>query len=235
VAPQVIAHRGASGTCPENTLAAFRRAAAMGAHMIELDVQLTGDGEVVVLHDDTLDRTTDGCGVVRIRTFAELRRLDAGAWFAPAFGGERIPSLAEALAATTLPYNVELKAGCSADLEARTLAVVREAGALGRVIFSSFDPACLARMRSLTADAELAVLWTRRAVAPAIALAQRVRARGLHLRKTAVSPATLAAAGAAGLPVRVWTVNEQRDFAALARLGAAAVFTDYPDRFLQSY
>ncbi|HJQ84595.1 MAG TPA: glycerophosphodiester phosphodiesterase family protein, partial [Candidatus Binatia bacterium] len=77
----VIAHRGASGTRPENTLTAFRRAESLGAHMIELDVQLTADGEVVVLHDWTLDRTTDGRGAVRDAAFADVRALDAGSWF----------------------------------------------------------------------------------------------------------------------------------------------------------
>jgi glycerophosphoryl diester phosphodiesterase len=230
----VIAHRGASGTCPENTLAAFRRAEALGAHMIELDVQLSRDGEVVVVHDDTIDRTTDGTGAVSAQTLAALRRLDAGAWFGATYRGERIPTLAEVLAEIRLPVNVELKAGGGADLERRTLEVVTTAQALRRVVFSSFDAQALVRMRDLTADADLAVLWTRRAVAPAIELAKRVGARGLHLRKTAADPRSLAAARENDLEVRVWTVNEPREFAPLSRLGASGVFTDYPERFLQS-
>lgn len=231
---QVIAHRGASGTCPENTLAAFRRAEALGAHMIELDVQLTRDDEVIVLHDDTLDRTSDGRGPVAARTLAELRRLDAGSWFGAAFRGEPIPTLAEVLTAVRLPVNVELKAGGGAGLEARTLAEVECAGALGRVIFSSFDPESLVRMRALTADAELGVLWIHRKVSPALDLAKRVAARGLHLRKTGASPEGLAAARETGLSIRVWTVNEPREFHHLASWGATGVFTDYPERFLHS-
>jgi glycerophosphoryl diester phosphodiesterase len=231
---EVIAHRGASGTCPENTLAAFRRAEALGAHMIELDVQLTRDGEVIVLHDDTLDRTTDGRGPVAARSLAELRRLDAGGWFGDGFRGERIPTLAEVLATARLRVNVELKAKGGPDLEACTLAVVQAAGALGRVVFSSFDPESLGRMRALTADAELGVLWTRRGLSPALALAKRVDARGLHLRKTAASPGGLAAVRDAGLSIRVWTVNEPKEFAHLASWGATGVFTDYPERFLHS-
>jgi glycerophosphoryl diester phosphodiesterase len=230
----VIAHRGASGTCPENTLAAFRRAEALGAHMIELDVQLSRDGEVVVVHDDTVDRTTDGAGAVSAQTLAGLKRFDAGTWFGATYRGERIPTLAEVLAEIRLPVNVELKAGGGAGLEERTLAVVASAQALQRVVFSSFDAQSLLRMRSLTADAELAVLWTRRAVAPAIELAKRVGARGLHLRKTAADRSSLAAARENHLEVRVWTVNEPREFAPLGRLGASGVFTDYPERFLQS-
>ena len=229
---EVIAHRGASGTCPENTLAAFRRAEALGAHMIELDVQLTRDGEVVVMHDDTLERTTDGHGPVGRCTLAELRRLDAGSWFAVELAGERVPTLAEVLDVVRLPLNVELKAGGDTGLVARALAVVEDAGALGRVVFSSFDPEVLLRLRALTADADLGVLWTRPGLAPALDLARRVAARGLHLRKTAALPKSLAAAREAGLSIRLWTVNEPREFAPLQAAGATGVFTDYPERFL---
>ncbi|HWP66100.1 MAG TPA: glycerophosphodiester phosphodiesterase family protein [Candidatus Limnocylindria bacterium] len=229
---EVIAHRGASGTCPENTLAAFRRAEAVGAHMIELDVQLSRDGEVVVMHDDTLERTTDGHGPVARWTLAEMQRLDAGSWFGPEFAGERVPTLGEVLAAIRLPINVELKPGGGEGLEARALEVVRAAGALERIVFSSFDPDALHRLRGLTADAQLGVLWARSTLSPAIALAKRVAARGLHLRKTLASPEHLAAAREAGLLTRVWTVNEPREFARLKRAGVDGVFTDYPERFL---
>jgi glycerophosphoryl diester phosphodiesterase len=232
MAIEVIAHRGASGTRPENTLVAFRRAEELGAHMIELDVQLSRDGEVVVMHDDTLERTTDGYGAVVAHTLSELRRLDAGRWFGESFSGERIPTLAAVLDEVRLPINVELKAGGGLGLEARTLAVAREARALERIVFSSFDPEALLRLRTLTADAELAILWTRRALSPALELAKRVDARGLHLRKSAVGPEGLAAVRETGLSVRVWTVNEPREFAPLATAGAGGVFTDYPERFL---
>src|SRR5438067_10660640 len=129
----VIAHRGASGTHPENTMAAFRRAVDVGAGMIELDVQLTRDRHVVVIHDATLDRTTDGRGPVSAVTLAELRRLDGGGWFAPGFAGERVPTLAEVLAAVHVPVNVELKPARDDDgLERRALGEVEEAGAIGR-------------------------------------------------------------------------------------------------------
>lgn len=229
---EIIGHRGASGTCPENTVAAFRRAEQIGAHMIELDVQLSRDGEVVVMHDDTVDRTTDGHGAVAAQTLDQLRRLDAGRWFAPEFEGERIPTLAEVLDQVRLPVNVELKAGGGRELEARTLAVVGEAGALGRVVFSSFEHESLVRLRALTADAELGVLWTSRELSPALVLAARVGARAVHLRKTAASASNLAAVREKGLATRVWTVNEPKEFARLQAAGASGVFTDYPERFL---
>jgi glycerophosphoryl diester phosphodiesterase len=234
VRPLVIAHRGASGTRPENTLAAFRRAVELGADMIELDVQLTRDGEPVVIHDTTLERTTDGAGCVKDRTLAELRALDAGAWFGPAFAGERVPPLAEVLAAVPLAINVELKPGGDDGLEARTLAVVEAAGALGRIVFSSFEMAALERLRALSPGATLAILWETAAIAEALRCAKRVAARALHLRKNAVRDAVVASAVGAGLQVRVWTVNDPGELAGLAAIGVHAIFTDYPERFLHN-
>jgi len=217
VPPLIIAHRGASGTCPENTLVAFARAAALGAHMVELDAQLTRDGEVVVMHDWTLERTTDGAGRVCERPLGEIRRLDAGAWFGPAFRGTRVPTLAEVLAAVGLPVNVELKPVGDDGLEARALAV-----------------GALERLRARAADASLAVLWDSGPVADAVARAERVAARALHLRKDYVTPGALAAAAAARLPVRAWTVNERGEIDRLVAAGVEGIFTDFPERFLQS-
>ncbi|MCW5892102.1 MAG: glycerophosphodiester phosphodiesterase [bacterium] len=229
---EIIAHRGASGTRPENTLPAFLRAVELDAHMIELDVQLSADGAVIVLHDDTLDRTTSGLGPACARTAEVIAGLDAGAWFAPAFAGTRVPTLAQVLAAVPIPLNVELKPGSDDGLEARTLAVVREAGALGRVVFSSFDGARLGRLRALAPDAELAVLWSRTDVSGAIARARGVGARALHIRNGSRAPIGVTAGRAAGLAVRVWTVNDPRDLPPLARAGVAGIFTDFPERFL---
>jgi glycerophosphoryl diester phosphodiesterase len=230
----VIAHRGASGTRPENTLCAFRRAEALGAGMIELDVQLTRDGEVVVIHDWTLARTTDGRGRVASHTLSELRRLDAGAWFDVAYRGEIIPTLREVLDAVRLPVNVELKARGDDGLEDRTLDVVRAAGAERRVIFSSFHPQSLVRLRRRAGDADIAVLWSRRRLLMALQLADGVRATALHIRNGAVAPAEVRAARARGLEVRVWTVNDAGESAALEALGVGGLFTDFPERFLQS-
>src|SRR5437660_441584 len=201
--------------CPENTLIAFARAAALGAHMIELDVQLTRDGEVVVMHDWTLERTTDGAGAVSDRTLAEIRRLDAGAWFGPAFRGTRVPTLAEVVAAVGLRVNVELKPVGDDGLETRALAVVESASALARVVFSSFDADALERLRARAAGATLAVLWDAGPVADAVARARCVGARALHLRKDRTTPDALAAAAAAGLPERA--TEEEGDGRAQAR------------------
>ncbi len=200
--------------------------------MIELDVQLTRDLEVVVIHDLRLERTTSGSGPVRNRTLAELRGLDAGSWFAAGFRGERVPTLGEVLAAVPLPVNVELKPCGDDGLEARALGVVESAGALGRVVFSSFEGAALERLRSLSPGATLAVLWEHDPIPEGVRRAERVAARALHLRKEAVTPAALADLAAAGLAVRVWTVNAPADFGRLAAAGVEGIFTDHPERFL---
>jgi glycerophosphoryl diester phosphodiesterase len=229
----VIAHRGASGTSPENTLVAFRRAVELGADMIELDVQLTHDGAVVVIHDYTLERTTSGTGAVQAHTLADIRRYDAGGWFNPAFRGERVPTLGETLAAVALPLNVELKPVGPGELEARALAAVEEAGALERTVFSSFAMDALERLRARSATAQLAILWETDRIEDAAGWARRVGARALHLRKDAATPRTLEVAAARHLPVRVWTVNDQAEMRRLVAAGVEGIFTDFPERFLQ--
>lgn len=233
MALQVIGHRGASGTRPENTLVSFRRAVELGAHMVELDAQLTADGHVVVLHDDTLDRTTTGLGPLAARTLAEVQACDAGSWFAPAFAGERVPTLAAVLTAVPIPVNVELKGLRPDDLEERALRVIEGAGALNRVVFSSFEAGRLVALRRLTQRAQVAVLWDRPKVEDALRLAERVGARALHVRNDQRAPAQIAEGRSAGLEVRVWTVNNPADLASLVDAGADGIFTDFPERFLQ--
>jgi len=217
-------------------MAAFRRALEIGAHMVELDVQLTSDDAVVVLHDDTLDRTTTGLGPIGALTLARVRELDAGAWFGAAFRGERVPTLEEVLTAIPLRVNVELKpvGPVAARLVERALAVVAGAGALDRVVFSSFDRSSIEMLRASSRDAVIGVLWSSNPVPEGIAFARRVGARALHLRKEAATVAAIASAADAGLETRVWTVNAQDEFARFVAAGASGIFTDHPERFLQT-
>lgn len=147
----VIAHRGASAAAPENTLAAFRLAADQGADGIELDVQATADGHLVVIHDATVDRTTDGTGAVAALTLQQLCRFDAGRKFAPAFAGERIPLLAEVFEAVRarLLVDVEVKA---AGIEGLLVDLVRRMELTRLVLISSFDMQVVARVRELAPE-----------------------------------------------------------------------------------
>jgi glycerophosphoryl diester phosphodiesterase len=231
---RIAAHRGGAALWPENSLLAFQSAIALGSDLLEFDVHMTRDRAVAVIHDATLERTTDGSGAVRDWTLAELRARDAGAWFAPAFPGERVPTLAEVLAAVRLPVNVELKPVGDDGLEGCALEVVEQGAALDRVVFSSFAPSALEGLRRRSSAAEIAVLWEREPIAEGLRLAERVGARALHLRKDAVDGAAMRAAAGAGLPVRAWTVNDPGETAHLVDLGVAGIFTDFPERFLHS-
>ena len=222
----VYAHRGASAEAPENTLAAFRRAVDAGADGIELDVHLASDGVPVVIHDDTLDRTTAGTGAVAAQRAALLQTLDAGAWFSPHFAGEPLPTLEETLRllAGRLRINLEVK-------ESRSGLAVLEllrAFPAADVVISSFDHALLAALRRTSPDLPLAVLleagnW-RRALARATAL----RASAFHPHVDLVSRPLLAACRRLHLPVYAWTVDDPGRARSLARIGVAGLFTNDP-------
>jgi glycerophosphoryl diester phosphodiesterase len=137
----VAAHRGASRLAPENTLAAFARALSVGARAVELDVRLTSDEQVAVMHDADVDRTTDGTGPVSSMSSSEIKGLDAGSWFGPGFPGEKVPFLGEVLALTEgkARLNVELKGGPADLLAARVVDEVSRCHATERVLAMSFD------------------------------------------------------------------------------------------------
>ena len=167
-----FAHRGASHDAPQNTLAAFRLAREMGADGLELDVQVSKDGEAVVIHDFTVDETTDGSGWVRDMTLGQLKDLDAGSWFGPAFAGERIPTLAEVFSAIgeRLLVNVELKTTGMRDqgLERTVLALIERHRMEDHVLISSFNPFALRRCKRLAPRVRAGLL-----VAPDLPLSLR--------------------------------------------------------------
>jgi glycerophosphoryl diester phosphodiesterase len=242
----VIAHRGASVHAPENTLAAFARALESGADALEMDVRLSADGVVVVIHDATVDRTTDGTGDVAALTLAELRALDAGARFRADGGGYpyrgtgvRIPTLAEVLDGfPAVPLVIEMKRGAGGDVAAAVAAVLTERGAVDRVVLASFDASLLRAARSrapgvaTAADGREAATfhllrwvgqhrWHRRR---AEMLMVPERFAGLDL----ATPATLAAAHRVGMELHVWTVNDEEAMRGLARIGVDGMLTDDP-------
>ena len=165
--PYVIAHRGISSKAPENTLASFKQAASIpGVDMIELDVRLTKDEEVIVLHDRTLQRTTTGNGPVRNYSLEEIRRLDAGSWFHPMFAEQRIPTLAEVFqhVGNRLWIDVEIKSDrlhreLPGLLEEKVLDVVNKCGMDDNVLFSSFDHQILSNIRRIKSSAVTGVLF----------------------------------------------------------------------------
>ena len=235
--PTVIGHRGAAASAPENTLAGLRRAAELGARMVEFDVKLSRDGVPILMHDDRLERTTTGRGPVRDHDLAALETLDAGAWFGPAFGGEPIPTLAQALALCrqlVLAVNIEIKPCSGRDVETAEVAL-RQARAVWREgpppLVSSFNRRSLAAAGRVAPDWPRGLLLDRRSDDWREA-ATALEAATLHVADHLADAESLRAYRAAGLPVMVYTVNEPQRAQALLALGAAAVITDAPDRVL---
>ena len=233
-APIVIAHRGASLHAPENTLAAFDLAVRSGADAIEFDLKLTSDGEVVVLHDPTVDRTTDGSGRVMQMTLAQVRALDAGAKFAPQFRGERIPTLDEVFSAvgSRVCMNIELANYASPfdGLVARVAEVVKKHQLQNRILFSSFLDWNLNRAHRLLPEVPVGLLtmrgwmgWWGRTFTW-----RRNGYQAFHPFYTDVAASQVDRAHAAGKRVNVWTVNAEADMRRMIGLGIDALITDDP-------
>jgi glycerophosphoryl diester phosphodiesterase len=244
------AHRGAAGLAPENTLAAFRVAIELGADGTEMDLQVTRDGIVVVIHDDTVDRTTDGRGRIGDLTLAEIKRLDAGAKFSPAFRGERIPTLRElidlvrASGRQSFRLNLEIKfadgrEGQPADLEEQVLAVLRETGFLDRVITQSFYHPSAAKMKRLVPSIPAGLLVGQRRQPPDPVTAVRDHRVDYYApHHSLVTPDLLRTLHRAGIPVVTWTVNDPADMRRLIGMGLGVLpgdgmISDFPDRLVK--
>jgi glycerophosphoryl diester phosphodiesterase len=234
--PLVVGHRGASGYAPENTLASFELALEQGADVVEMDVHLSRDGEVVVIHDEQLERTTDGRGLVGEHSLAELRRLDAGSWFDPRFAGQRIPSLAEVLewAAGRAHLAIEIKNGpCSYQgIEAKVVALLDRYGMRQRALVISFDHHALRRVRALDREVATGVLYVGRPLDPH-PLAQAVGAQVVEPHWSFVTSDDVAAAHAAGLRVSTWATSDPAVLRSLIAAAVDGIATDHPDRLVR--
>jgi glycerophosphoryl diester phosphodiesterase len=234
-----LGHRGASYDAPENTLPAFRLAAEMGADGVELDVQLSQDGEVVIIHDFHLDKTTTGTGLVKAKTLAELKRLDAGSHFGAAFAQTPMPTLTELFMAMgpVLLYNIELKTMSIRDegLEAEVIRLIEDHNLQSRTMLSSFNPLALSRAYRVNPNIKRGLLWApnlpphlrwqlfRRAARPDM----------FHPHWQAVSATMLAKEHQQGHLVNVWTCNDPQAMANLIKMGVDSIMTDRPDLLKQ--
>lgn len=224
-----IAHRGASGTYPENTLSAFRAAIDAGADMCELDVQLTRDGKVVVIHDETVERTTEGQGAVAALTLEELRRLDAGARFQQgAHRGEHIPTLDEVFDLTSgrCGLNIELKA---AGLEAQVAQIMTARDAFADSIVSSFEWDFLKNIQELNFKIRIGLLAEEQPL-ELMTSAVAMRAFAINPRWDMVNADLCEQAHARGLKVYTWTVDSDARMRALIECGVDGIMTNYPER-----
>ncbi|MGE0714029.1 MAG: glycerophosphodiester phosphodiesterase [Alphaproteobacteria bacterium] len=236
--PRVVGHRGAAASAPENTLAGLRRAHALGAGWVEVDAKLTADGVVVLMHDDTLDRTTTGTGAVAATPAAALAGIDAGVRFAPAFAGEAVPTLEAALdlvLALGLGINVEIKpcAGREAETATATCAVIRRCWPADRPppLLSSFAEASLAAAREAAPELPRGLLVG----APPPDWRARVKALGcatFHCSHRQLDHAAVAAVRGAGYPMLVYTVNEAERARTLYAWGVDCICSDRPEAIL---
>lgn len=242
--PLILAHRGASAYAPENTIAAFRLAHELGADGIEFDVQLTRDKIPVVIHDDTVDRTTNGKGRVCDLPIGEIARLDAGAWKANDYAGEPIPTLAQvfdALADWIHPtgrarpcfINVELKTEYlfTDGLENQVLNVIARYGIQDRILLSSFSPLSLHRARAINAQLPRGLLYD---LSMPIHLRQAwlrfwADPQAMHPEASMIDAAYMQWAKQKKMQVNTWTVDDPDKARQLANLGVHAIITNKPD------
>jgi glycerophosphoryl diester phosphodiesterase len=238
--PVIFAHRGASAHAPENTLSSFRLALDQGADAVELDAKLTTDGQVVVFHDHTLERTTDGTGRLSRKTFTDLRSLDAGSFFSDQFRGEKIPSLGEVFDSIgkKMFINVELTnyATPRDQLVEKVCALVREHGLERSVLFSSFLASNLRKAARLLPEVPRGLLalggWMG-AWARSFGFAFGEYA-ALHPYLTDVNPQQVRRVHRLKRRIHVWTVNKAEDIVRLRDWGVDGIFTDNPQLALEA-
>jgi len=232
--PVIFAHRGASAYAPENTLSAFSLAFEQGAPAVEFDIKLTADRQVILLHDFTVDRTTNGTGPVKDFTFDALRELDAGSWKGEKYRGEKIPSLEDVFAAfgAKLFMNIELTNYATPDdgLAEEVCKIVEKHGMQNRVLFSSFDYNNLKIARGLLPDVPCGQLtrplyfkfWQQFTLG-------KLNVDAEHPFLLDVCRYNVARVHKRGRRVHVWTVNREKDMLKLKKLGVDGIITDYPD------
>jgi glycerophosphoryl diester phosphodiesterase len=234
----VFGHRGAMARAPMNTLAAFELARRQGADGIELDAQLSKDGHIVVIHNDTVDATTDGRGKVCDMTLADLKRLEAGTWFSDAYAGERIPTLDEVFDAFggDLLINVEIKSSGTWSYRADKLLAdcVRRHNMRERVIVSSFDPMILRGVGQMLPTVIMGFLYKPDMPAHHYPPLKKLWRQARHPRHDMVDEGYMNWARGQGCYVNVWTVNDAQRAIELARLGVSAIITNEPDTIIRA-
>ena len=234
----VIAHRGARAYYPENTLAAFKAALEMDADMIELDITLSKDNIPVVIHDEKLNRTTNGIGLVSDHDLEELKKLDAGYWFHEKFSGEKIPTLEEVLifAKDNIALNIEIKPEAVGEdhkggIEEISLELVKKYEMEQHVLFSSFNYRAITHLKKLDQNIAAAILYERNQAAersPSEQVsAHNADAFNCNFRK--ISQKWMDDLNEHNIPVFIYTVNREREMQKMIEMGVSGIFTDKPD------
>lgn len=241
--PLVVAHRGASGSMPENTMAAFRKAVIAGANMVELDVRLTKDFHIVVHHDPSVRRTTNGKGNIWDLTLQQLRALDAGSWFDPKFHRERIPTLREVME-FLLPTNVNLNIEVKTDGDPRkrtrfeecVILIIMEKRFEERALVSSFNHTFLKRMHELFPDIKTGALYhpVRDVRKKPSTLCSRIGASTFICSRAQLREKMVTDAHAHKLIFATYGVNTRQHLDTVVALGVDAVVTDWPEKIVRN-
>jgi glycerophosphoryl diester phosphodiesterase len=231
--PTIIGHRGVPHLAPENTMASFEAAVKNGAEGLETDVQMTRDGELVLIHDETLDRTTDGSGFVAAHTLKELKSLDAGSRFNPAFKGERIPTLREFLEYVSgkgLLINIEIKSGIVLypGIEQKLIDMLQSFGLGKNVIISSYNHYSLVTCKELDSTIKTGILYMAGLYNP-WDYAKTVGADALHPLFYSVRPEIIGGMRNSGLLINPYTVDSPGDMKNMIALGVSGIITNYCD------
>lgn len=230
----IIAHRGASGYAPENTIAAINLAIKQGCDGIEMDVQLTQDGEVVVYHDWTVDRTTNGTGEIKDLTLEEIRKLDAGSWFSHEFIGEKVPTLEEVLKyiPKTLLLNVEIKSKSFDErgLEDKVADILKKHDRIEHTVVSSFNHLCIQKISKINSDIKLGGLYEAHLLeACKYFESNNLNLYSLHPNNYYLNADLVKEAQDNGMKLYCWTVNDVKRARELQLLGVNGIITNYPD------
>jgi glycerophosphoryl diester phosphodiesterase len=229
---RLIAHRGASGLAPENTLASFRLALELGAEAVEFDVHQAADKELVVIHDESLRRTAGRPEQIRDLSWQELCRFDVGSWFDRRFAAERIPRLGEVmdLVGKRAEVHLELKRGSAyyPGIEGRVVEFLRRRRTLQTCVVSSFDHQALRAVRALEPKARLGYLLDDAPIETVWEDAKELAVESLHMSLRQVTAARVAGGHRRRLQVLVYTVDEPAEARRLRKMGVDGVFTNFP-------
>lgn len=236
----LVGHRGAMGHAPENTMASYDLARSMGAEFVECDVHLSADKEVIVMHDERVERTTDGAGLIKNLKLSQIKKLDAGSWYSKKFKGEKVPSLRELL--NWIKHKTSLnkyQMGAAIeiknepvrylDIAERLTDVILETGMGSRVIVISFDHGVVKQLKILNPKIATGILY-RDPMEDPFKRALSIKADALFPRRHLVTKELVQTAHKNGLAVATWTVNDPEEMKNLISCKVDAIATNYPDR-----
>ena len=234
---KIIGHRGGAAGYPENTFASFKKAVEIGADGVEFDVHLTKDKKLVVIHDERVDRTTNGSGYIKDLTLRELKNLDAGSYFSPKFAGERILTLEEALELTRSSnlINIEIKNNIIKykQIEREVVSIIKKMNLESKVICSSFNHYSIALVKQLSPEIKTGLLYVSRLYKPWI-YAKRMGVEAIHPHYYSLSSDIINHCHKNNIKVHAWTIDDKNALKQVISKGVDTIITSYPERALES-